>query len=147
MAKKPRDVYPGFKQKPDKAFRKTVWLQIYIPLIFIILLVAGLVTVLWTGGVGTFSGWADTALTFLLIPVLLLGLIIFGVLAVLCYGIFYLIGWIPGPSKEGQRIMRRVAFEVRRVADGIGRPFMAPRAAVSALRKAIRHLASIFSPD
>jgi len=147
MAKNPRSFFPDFRQKPDKVFRKSVWLQIYIPLIFIILLVVGLVAILWIEGVGTYSGWADAALIFLLIPALLVGIIFFGVLAALCYGVFYLIGWIPGPSKEGQEMMRRVAFETRRVADLISRPFLAPRAAKSALGKAFRHLASIFSSD
>jgi fatty acid desaturase len=147
MAKNLRSFNPEFRQKPDKAFRRTVWLQIYIPLIFIILLVIGFVTILWTGGVGTFSGWADTALIFLLIPALLVGLIIFVIIAALCYGIFYLIGWIPGPSKEVQRVMRRVTSETRRYADLVSRPFFAPSAAKSALVKAIRHLASIFSTE
>ena len=147
MATFPGNNKQAFRQKPDKEFRKTVWLQIYIPLIFIILLVAGFVAILWTGGVGTFSGWADTALVFLLIPALLVGLIIFGLLAALSYGVFYVIGLIPGPSKQGQEFMRKVAREIRRVADLICRPFFAPRAAKSALSKAIRHLASIFSPD
>jgi len=138
---------PDYRRKPDKAFRKSVWLQIYIPLIFVILLLAGLVAFLWVGGSGTFSGWADTALVFLILPAMLVGLIFFGVVAGLCYGIFFLIGWIPGPSKQGQELLKRVAFETRRFADLLVQPFFVPRAAKSAIGKAIRHLASIFSSD
>ena len=147
MTNFPEELKPKVRPTSNKEFQKRVWLQIYLPLILIILLVGSLVAYLWVGGVGTYSGWADTALIFLLIPVLLAGLIFFAVVAGLCYGIIYLIGWLPGPSKQGQEIMRRVAFETRRVADLVVRPFFAHNAAKSAFSKAIRHLASIFSPE
>ena len=147
MGANKRSSIPDYSRKPDKAFRKSIWLQIYIPLIFVILLLIGLVAILWVGEVGTFSGWADTALFFLILPAMLVGLIILGVVAGLCYGIIFLIGWIPGPSKQGHELMKRVAFETRRFADLLVRPFFVPRAAKTAVVKAIRHLASIFSSD
>ena len=87
--------FEASKPKPDKTFQKTVWLQIYIPFIFILLLLGAIVAVLWVGGVGSYSGWADSALVILIIPVLLLGLILFFILAVLCYGVIVVIGRIP----------------------------------------------------
>jgi hypothetical protein len=147
MTNFPDDLKPKVRPTSNKEFQKVVWLQIYLPLVLIILLVGSLVAYLWVGGVGTYSGWADTALVFLLIPVLIAGLIFFGVVAVLCYGIIYLIGWLPGPSKQGQEIMRKVVYETRRVTDLAVRPFFAPSAAKSAFSKAVRHLASIFSPE
>jgi len=147
METTPRNAEQDPRPKPVGGFRQVVWLQIYIPLILMILVLASLVTVLWVGSVGTFSGWADTALIFLIIPALLVGFIFLVVLAGLCYGIIYLIGWIPGPSKQVREIAERVAHETRRFADILVRPFFAPRAALSALGKAIRHLASIFSTD
>jgi hypothetical protein len=135
------------KPKPDKAFQKTVWLQIYLPLIFIILLLAALVSILWIGDVGSYSGWADSALVILMIPALLVGILVLGVIAGLCYGVMYVIGWLPGPARRGQEILERVSVETRRFADLAARPFMAPRAVVSTIRETIRYLASIFSKE
>lgn len=135
------------RPKPVKGFRKTVWLQIYLPLIFIILLLGTLVSVLWIEGVGTSSGWADAALVILIIPALLVGLIILGIVALLCYGVIYVIGLLPGPSKRGREISARVANESRRFANLAARPFMAPRAAKTAIIETIRYLLSIFSKE
>ena len=135
------------KLKPDKAFRKIVWLQIYLPLIFIIFLVAGLVVVLWEGGVGSTSGWADAALVILMIPALLVGILILAIVAGLCYGVMYVVGWIPGPAKRVQEIATRVGYESRRFANMAVRPLMVPRAAKTAVVETIRYLVSIFSKE
>jgi hypothetical protein len=135
------------RRKPSKEFQRTVWLQIYIPLIVIILVLIGVVTLFWVEGVGTFSGWADTALVFLLIPALLLGLILIVLIAAISFGIFYIIGEIPGPARQAQDGMRKVASETRRLASLVVKPFFAPKAAGSAVNKAIRHMASIFSVE
>jgi len=133
--------------KPDKAFQKTVWLQIYLPLIFIILLLAGLVSILWIGDVGSYSGWADSALVILMIPALLIGIVVLVIIAGVCYGVMYVIGWLPAPARRGQEILERVSKETRRFADLAARPFMAPRAIFSAVKETIRYLASIFSKE
>ena len=135
------------KPKPDKNFQKTVWLQIYIPFIFILLLLGAIVAVLWVGGVGSYSGWADSALVILIIPALLLGLILFVILAGLCYGVMVIIGIIPEPAKRVQEISTRIAIETRRFADLSVRPLLIPKAAKTAVIEALRFLASIFSKE
>lgn len=135
------------KPKPGEGFQKTVWLQIYLPFIFILLCLAAFVTILWVSGTGTYSGWADTALSILLIPALLVGLIVFAILAVLCYGVMYIVSQIPGPAKRVQEITARIANETRRFADLAVRPLLAPRAAKTAIVEAIRYLLSVFSKE
>jgi hypothetical protein len=133
--------------KPDKAFQKTVWLQIYLPLIFTILILAALVSILWVGDIGSYGGWADSALVILIIPILLIGLVVLVIVAGFCYGVMYVIGWLPGPARRGQEVLKRVSKETRRFADLAARPFMAPRAAFSSIKETIRYLASIFSKE
>jgi hypothetical protein len=135
------------KPKLDKTFQKTVWVQIYLPFIFILLLLAAVVAILWVGGAGSYSGWADTALIVLIIPALLLGLLVFGILAGLCYGVMYVVGLIPGPAKRMQEISARVATETRRFADLAVRPLMAPKAIKSAIIETIRYFVSVFSKE
>jgi hypothetical protein len=135
------------KPKPDQAFRKTVWLQIYLPFIFILLLLAAAVAAVWVGGAGTYSGWADTALVILLIPALLIGVFVFVILAGFCYGVMYISGKIPGPAKRAQEITARMATESRRFANLAVRPLLAPKAAKTAVIETIRYLVSIFSKE
>jgi hypothetical protein len=135
------------KPKPKRTYRNSVWLQIYLPLIFILLLLGAIVALLWVGGVGSYSGWADIALVILIIPALLLGLILFVILAGLCYGIMTIIGMIPEPAKRVQEISTRIANETRRFADLAVRPLLAPRAAKTAMIETLRYLASIFSKE
>ena len=135
------------RSKPGKAFRKTVWLQIYLPFMLIVLLLAAVVTVLWIGGAGTYSGWADTALVVLMIPVLLMGLVLLVILAGLCYAVIYIFGLIPEPAKRIQDIAARISVETRRFADLAIRPIFVPRAVKTAIVETIRYLASIFSKE
>jgi hypothetical protein len=135
------------KPKPDKNFQKVVWLQIYLPFIILLLILAAVVAVLWVGGAGSYSGWADTALVILMIPALLVGLVIFGVVAGLCYGVMVVVGLIPEPAKRAQEIAARIAAESRRFADMAARPMMVPKAVKSTIVESIHHIASIFSKE
>ena len=135
------------KTKPDKNFQKVVWLQIYLPFIFLLLILAAVVAVLWVGGTGSYSGWADSALVILMIPALLVGLVIFGALAALCYGVMVIIGLIPEPAKRAQEIAGRIAAETRRFADMAARPMMVPKAIITTILETIHHFASIFSKE
>jgi len=132
------------KAKPDKSFRKTVWLQIYLPIFFVIILIAGIVVILWRGGEGSASGWADTALVIMMIPALLVGILIIVIMAGLCYGVMVIIGWIPGPAKRGQEIASRVVDETHRLTKGMMRPILIPKAVITAVMETVRYLASIF---
>jgi hypothetical protein len=135
------------RAKPDRAFRKTLWLQIYLPFILILLLLAAVVASLWIGGAGTFSGWADAALVILMIPALLMGLILFVLLAGLCYGLLYIYGLIPGPAKRVQEISARISTGARRFANLAIRPILVPRAVKTTVVETIRYLTSIFSRE
>jgi flagellar biogenesis protein FliO len=135
------------RRKPSKAYRRLVWMQIYLPLILAILIVGGLVTGLWLGKVSTFSAWADTSLVLLTIPVILVSLIVLAVCIAVCYGIMRLIGLIPEPAKRGQEFAARAAQVSRRVGNLIARPFLYPHAARSAMAEALRSLTSIFTKD
>jgi hypothetical protein len=133
--------------KPDRTFQRAVWLQIYLPFIFILLILGAVVAILWVSGSGTYSGWADAALVILMIPALLVGVIIFAILVGLCYGVIYIFGQIPKPARRAQEIASRISVETRRFADLAARPLLVPKAAKTAMVETLRYFISIFSKE
>jgi len=109
-----------------QARRKSLWLGVLLPFLAGTLAIGGLVIWAWTAGVGSASAWADTSLTFLLLPLLLLCLLPFALLLALSAGLIKLIGWLPEP-------MDRVDHFLGQVERGTGR---AARAAVQPMIKA-----------
>jgi fatty acid desaturase len=147
MEKKPERHSINLRRKPNKAYQRLVWMQIYLPFILALLMLGGLVAGLWVGNVGTFSAWADASFVLLIIPAILIGLIVLAVCIAMCYGVLRLIGWIPEPAKRVQEWAAQAARVSHRVGNIIVRPFFIPRAAGSAMVEALRSLASIFVRD
>jgi hypothetical protein len=147
MKTKQKEPLNSPRPKLDRAFRKSLWLQIYLPFILILLLLAAVVASLWIGGAGTFSGWADAALVILMIPALLMGLVLFVFLAGLCYGLLYIYGLIPRPAKRAQEITARISAGTRRFADLAIRPILIPRAVKTTIVETIHYLTAIFSRE
>jgi hypothetical protein len=78
---------------------------------------------------------------------LLAGILIFVIMAGICYGIMYVIGWIPGPTKRGKEIARRIADESHHITQRMMRPILIPRAIKSVVVETIRYLASVFKKE
>jgi hypothetical protein len=131
----------------DSAFRKSVWLQIYLPLLVIILILAGGVAALWVTGSGTTSAWADISLVLLLIPALLLGLIVLAILIALVYAMLQVITLIPGPARQLHKVVEKIAGRSLQFTDLIVRPMILPQAGAAAVRQFWRTLFSIFRKE
>ena len=111
-------------------FRRSVWLQIYLPLILGgLLLAAALGGVVVAAGGGGFSAWADVSLIFLLLPALLLGLIAGAAVGALAYGVWWLVRESPPYFRLAQDVGQRVARQTRKIADRVVEPMLRAQAA------------------
>jgi len=126
------------------AFRRQVWLEIYLPLALGLAAVIGAAWGLWGTGMATTRAWADASTIFLILPVLVASLIPLILFAAISVGIILLIRRLPEVSRRLQSLVYRVQWSVRRGADAAVQPWLMGDSARAAGRKGIDILLSIF---
>jgi hypothetical protein len=104
------------------AFRRQVWLEIYLPLVLGGGFLAAAAYLLWQSSLGSASAWADAATSLMLLPVLILALIPLVLLVAASAGLVILIRRLPTVSQRLQSLMYRVQVAVRRGADAAAAP-------------------------
>ena len=123
-------------QKYAAAFRRAVWLQVYLPLMIGVILVIALIAVALVAsgrGGATTSGMADVALVTLLLPVMLLGVIALAAVVMLAVGVAWLIGWLPERSRIVQHIAVQIARQSDRITGRVAQMIVVPKSAWGAL--------------
>lgn len=128
----------------DDRFRKTVWWQIYLPIILFVVLLAILIAILWSSRTGTASAWGDISLVLLSVPAAILGLILLLILAGCAVAITYLIRSLPDPFRRLQEILDRVFETTEKVSKVVTKPVMVPSAVGAAIRAVLVGIISIF---
>ena len=123
----------------DEDFRRSVALQVYLPLglgVGIVALAVGLG--LAAGGAAglSASGMADASTIFLLLPMMLVGLIALAGFAALAVGVERLVHWLPPRSRRVQRLAARIARTSEDVADKSAQVIVVPKALASVMRAA-----------
>jgi small-conductance mechanosensitive channel len=126
------------------AFRRQVWLEIYLPLALGLVAVVGAAWSLWRSGMAAPSAWADASTILLILPVLAVSLIPLLILIALSVGIILLVRRLPEATQRLQSIIYRVQWSVRRGADVAVKPWLMGESAGSAGRTGIAVLLSIF---
>ncbi len=97
-------------------------------------LVAAVLIVLGSfGGALNNSVLADTIVIWFTIPLLLIGLILFVLVAALAYGVGRLIGIMPPYFKQGQDFSHTVMQRTRRASDSAAEPIIATSSRAAAL--------------
>jgi hypothetical protein len=129
---------------PEKATRRQVWLEVYLPFALCVLLLAAGVLVLGGRGVGNSSVWADISLSLLLAIVLAFGLVLLVVLASAAVGVWYLTRELPSPFAEARMTLARARRATVETSDRAVKAVIVPSAGLEAIRAALRHLAGIF---
>ena len=135
------------QHQQQQTFQRTVWFQIYLPLLAGVLVLGGLVTWIWIAGAGTGSAWADSAITLLSIPALILGVLVLGVLGGLVYLVFRVLQELPAPLAQVQEFFVQVSHITRGYADKLVKPVIATKAFWASLMRAGEILGSIFSKE
>jgi ABC-type dipeptide/oligopeptide/nickel transport system permease component len=128
----------------DDLFKRHVWLQIYLPILLIVVAITILVAILWVNQQGKASVWADVSLVLLIIPTFILGLILLVLLVGVTYAIAYLIGVLPDPFRRLQEIMNQISDSAERGSKMAAKPVIVPKAAGSAVQALFDGIISIF---
>jgi hypothetical protein len=131
----------------SRILRRRLWLQVYLPVIIGFLVILGLALWFWLADVGAASAWGDIALILIAIPAFVIGILFFGLLAAMTYGVIRACGWIPGPAGKAQEIVARISSGAGRIGDILTRPVMMPKAAMMAIRRVIYLFTTILSKD
>jgi flagellar biogenesis protein FliO len=126
------------------AFRRQVWLEIYLPLGFGLAAVVCVALVLWRSGMAGPRAWADASTILLILPVLAVSLIPLILMVALSVGIIYLIRRLPEASQRLQSLVYRVQWSARRAADAAVQPWLMGDSARAAGRAGVDVLVSIF---
>jgi uncharacterized BrkB/YihY/UPF0761 family membrane protein len=128
------------------AFRRQVWLEIYLPLALGLAAVAAAATMLWGSGMATARAWADASAILFILPVLAFALVPLILLVALSVGIILLIRRLPEGSQQVQSVFYRVQWAARRAADAVILPWLMIESARAAGRAGVDVLLSIFRP-
>ncbi|MEJ2013690.1 MAG: hypothetical protein P8X64_15890 [Anaerolineales bacterium] len=108
--------------------RTSLWLSVLLPFLAGTLVIAALVAWAWIGGAGDASAWADTSLTFLMLPLLLLCLLPFVLMLALSYGLGKLIGWLPEPLDKVDHALGQVGRGAEKVTRAAVQPLIRAKA-------------------
>jgi len=123
-----------------QAYRRQVWLEIYIPLALAIAAGAAGLVVNWSGVVAGASSLADIMLAGLLIPFLLALLPLIAVVLAAVYVVGLGIRGIPAPASKVQARLAMIAHEARRASSLAARPVVSLAGARAAAAAAWRRL-------
>lgn len=110
------------------AFRRRVWLRIYLPMLLAFMLVIMIPVSIGIASYGTTSIWADTSLIFLSIPMLIVGLVAFALMLGFVYLVSLAIVKLPLPAAKLQQIFKIVQAQLLRITNASVRPVISLRA-------------------
>jgi hypothetical protein len=125
-----------------QAHRKQVLWQITVPLVIAAIVILILAVLVATGSPQGASLWADIALIWLLIPIMIASLIILVLLAGLVYAVIWLVRTIPAYALQVQNFMIMIASQVERLGNMLVEPIMRASAFLASLQALGRSLRS-----
>jgi hypothetical protein len=132
------------KADKEQQFRRTVALQVYLPMVAAIGLLAALGSGLWTSGSGSASVWADISLIMLLLPLLLFILIAAAAVIALNVGLAKVFRWIRIGAFRVSGFVDRIGGAVKGAADGAVRPIIMAHGIRAVFESARQFLGSLF---
>ena len=127
----------------QKAFRRQVWLQVYLPFALGFLLLALIAFLLWGSNMAGASAWADASLILLLLPVIVLSVIPIVLLAALVYGVTYLTRQIPVPAHQAQQSIAKIGRIIELSTKRAIQPLIVVKAGAAAASSVADKLQSI----
>lgn len=134
MERMPGEPQPMRNPTTTRRYRRQARLQIYLPLAVILILVVAGGVLLWPGSAPAARAYADAALVFLILPVLLFGFIVLALVVGGVYLLVLLLRRLPEPAYRVQLVLGRVERKVRQGADMAARPMVRLSAIWAALR-------------
>jgi hypothetical protein len=135
-----RSLIPDAHQKTRRQFGR----QVTLPVAIGIVLLGTTVALLLRQSVGSFSAWADISLVFLLVPLFVIGLIVFVILAALLVVSFQIGIEIPFLTFKIYDGIRSAHSGARRATGMITKPFFIPSAIWAGIKAGLRSIRMIF---
>ncbi len=117
-----------------------------MPLIFGVLLIAGLAIFLWPDDSNP-GELADVSVICLALPLLLLGLLALVILGIAVFATEKLIHKLPTPFRRADRFMERIESAAKRTGDFTVKPMISTLSAWAGIRAFFRGVISIFRSD
>ena len=147
----PFDLQEDLKRRTDisgesveSAWRRQVWLQIYLPFGVGLLLLLALIAIILFAQYGDASVWADLSVVILVSAALILGFLGLTVLVAASIGVIYLIRNIQEPFDQTRQAAFQAQQAVEEASIAAAKPVIAPQAATHAFISGVRYLAGIF---
>lgn len=106
------------------ATRRQIWLQITLPLLLGVIVLAVLGLAMYAVGFGGVSVWADVSLVLLILPLLLVGLLALVLTGAVLFALLKVRGWLLPPLRKAQTYVARAEQMTRRGMDMTARPLI-----------------------
>jgi uncharacterized membrane protein len=106
------------------ATRRQIRLQITLPLLLGVVVLAGLALAMYTVGFGGVGVWADVSLVLLILPLLLVGLLALILTSAVLFALVKVGGWLLPPLRKAQVYVDRAEQMARRGMDITARPMI-----------------------
>ena len=135
------DLFPEDVSRP--AEKRGDWGWIYLPFLIAVLALVGIGFLIVRAGFGSMSAWADAALSLMLLPVIILGLIPLTLIGLMIYGLIKLIALLPEWFLSIRRIFGQAENAAQRAGDIALRPLIVMKSSWAGLRASCSWLVSI----
>jgi hypothetical protein len=126
--------------------RRQIRREIYLPLLFAVLLIAGLAIFLWPedSNPGIF---ADVSVVCLALPILLFGVLAVVILGFAVFATEKLIRLLPAPFRKAYRFLERLERTAKHSGDLAAKPMISTLSAWAGIKAFFHGVASIFRSD
>ena len=132
---------PSENHASYRKHRKQAWLQIYVPILIIIILGLAMAFVIGSSairGQGDSQRWAAISTIWLVIPVLIFSLVILALLVSGIYLMMRLLKLIPPYSAKAQYLVNRTAQKTRYYSDLTVRPVLFLEGVIASIKEFFR---------
>jgi hypothetical protein len=126
--------------KLSPATRRQIRLQIFLPLLLGVVVIAGLALAIYAAGFGGVGVWADISLVVLILPMMLIGLLAWILTSAVLYVMLKVGGWVLPPLRKAQSYVDQANRMTRRGMDITARPLIVLHGVWAGLARIVRGL-------
>lgn len=126
------------------AYKKQIRVEIFLPLALTLLLSVVVIALVIISGTGDASVWADVAIVFIAIPILILGLLFLAATIASVFGLYKALDFLPSITVQGQDLSLKLRQNAQMVADRLADPVKSMESINTSVRAAIASIKSIF---
>jgi hypothetical protein len=126
--------------KISKVHRNQLIWQIILPILLVVIIAILIVIMSLFAGKEEVSVWSSISLIFLIIPTMVISLVLLLILGFGVYGMSRVLVIVPQYTNRVQEKLIKVEIEIRKVSNGVVRPFISIRSAVAGLNMVVSQI-------